>query len=1093
MEKFLVVKDYMKTVRRYNLTARTVEFKIKPVPNGEEPVNWVRDAINQVIEAGTQNLQPEDQVSFSFCSKDFKRGDGWIRFRPAHELTTEDVWKVISDIYQSNSAGLNTDTFCLGVTTVKMPKGRGRRRNYNTFDEASSKQRGIVCINNRDNLCLPRALVVAITYATKDSQVAKVRKDRGKIQQQRAMQLVEDAQVTIPTEGCGIPELHKFQQHLSNHKITVYRYGTKGRDVIFSGAREGHPLNLLYHKGHFNVITSLTAAFCCNYYCEKCSVPYNNRNRHRCGGTCAACLQSPACPQAIKIICSNCHRSFRGQSCYDNHTKLGSYGKLSVCQNITMCERCWKVVKSGREHTCGEVYCKLCKQHVVNDHLCYMQPDIGKPKTENMCCLYSTIWRRGRRNSWKMEHISMSQICQRKIFKQIVVIAHNGQAFDHQFMLNYILTFTDLNPELIMRGTKIIMMGVGNVKFLDSLNYFPLSLSKLPQAFGLGDGFKKGYFPYLFNTAANTNYVGTLPPVEYYDPNNMKEDDRSGQPIQWLLLEEKQRKINLICAARQQEARVVGVKVDGYCPEANLVFEFHGCYFHGCQLCFKNGRDEPMEDDPTQTLNTRYETTVAKLERLRNFGYNVTEIWECEFKRQLQQNKELCSYDENHALLVSTPLNPREAFYGGRTGNTHEYYKCKYGEKIKYVDVCSLYPWVCKYGKFPIGHTKVYVGSECPSPNSVEGVIKCKILPPRDVYHPVLPAKIKNKLMFVLCRTCGEQMNQGSCNHEDDQDRALTGTWVADEVKKALEMGYRMVEVYEGLFTAMMNKFVAVKQQASGWPRQCRTDEEKDKYIEEFLEKEDVRLEFNEIVENPGLRSLAKLILNSFWGKLGQRENQPKTKIIRSPEEFFGMLTNPSIYVNAVLPINEDTLVVNWEHKEETYDPLATVNVVLAAYVTTQARLKLYSYLEKLGDRVLYYDTDSVIYTCREGDEYDVPTGEFLGDMTDELGAGSYITEFVSGGPKNYAYKYFDAKDNEEKVVCKVKGIALNYAASQLVNFDTIKKMILTPADPVYITSKNIRRTNEYEAVTRDETRMYKPLSMKKMLLGRSHFSTLRI
>ncbi|KAJ8909911.1 hypothetical protein NQ315_014918 [Exocentrus adspersus] len=251
------------------------------------------------------------------------------------------------------------------------------------------------------------------------------------------------------------------------------------------------------------------------------------------------------------------------------------------------------------------------------------------------------------------------------------------------------------------------------------------------------------------------------------------------------------------------------------------------------------------------------------------------------------------------------------------------------------------------------------------------------------------------------------------------------------------------------------------------------TDEEKDKYIEEFLEKEDVRLEFNEIVENPGLRSLAKLILNSFWGKLGQRENQPKTKIIRSPEEFFGMLTNPSIYVNAVLPINEDTLVVNWEHKEETYDPLATVNVVLAAYVTTQARLKLYSYLEKLGDRVLYYDTDSVIYTCREGDEYDVPTGEFLGDMTDELGAGSYITEFVSGGPKNYAYKYFDAKDNEEKVVCKVKGIALNYAASQLVNFDTIKKMILTPADPVYITSKNIRRTNEYEVVTRDYLIIY--------------------
>ncbi|KAJ8913769.1 hypothetical protein NQ315_002675 [Exocentrus adspersus] len=64
---------------------------------------------------------------------------------------------------------------------------------------------------------------------------------------------------------------------------------------------------------------------------------------------------------------------------------------------------------------------------------------------------------------------------QRKIFKQVVVIAHNGQAFDRQFILNYILTAPDLNPDLIMRGTKIIMMRLENVKFLDSTNYFPIA------------------------------------------------------------------------------------------------------------------------------------------------------------------------------------------------------------------------------------------------------------------------------------------------------------------------------------------------------------------------------------------------------------------------------------------------------------------------------------------------------------------------------------------------------------------------------------------------------------------------------------------
>ncbi|XP_018577064.1 uncharacterized protein LOC108915498 [Anoplophora glabripennis] len=594
------------------------------------------------------------------------------------------------------------------------------------------------------------------------------------------------------------------------------------------------------------------------------------------------------------------------------------------------------------------------------------------------------------------------------------------------------------------------------------------------------------------------NTIGIIPKGGY-----RWRDNQSKIAIQWLVWEEHQRQINIQHAAKQQESRVAGVKVDGYCEETKQVFEFNGCYFHGCPTCFKCNRDAPMPEDPSQTLNTRHETTRAKIQRLRDLGYEVVEMWECEFRRLMAQDGQIEDYTTNHPLVTLTPLNPRDAFFGGRTGNTVEYYKCGPGEKIKYVDVCSLYPWVCKYGKFPVGHPKVYVGEECPTDlRNVNGDVKCKILPPQNLYHPVLPAKMNDKLMFVLCRTCGEHMNTSEeCRHSDEE-RALTGVWVVDEVHKALEKGYRLLTIHEiwaydvqqydktknvsGLFTSMMNKFVKVKQQASGWPTHCTTDEEKERYIEQFLEREDVKLESAEILENPGLRSLVKLILNSFWGKLGQRENQPKTSIVRNPAEFFSMLTNPSIYVNSALPINEDTLVVNWEHREEAYDPLATVNVVIAAYVTTQARLKLYSYLEQLGDRVLYYDTDSVIYVAKDG-EYDVPTGEFLGDMTDELegyGPGSYISEFVSGGPKNYAYKVFSTRDNEEKVVCKVKGISLNYSASRLVNFDTIKDMVLdTSTSQVCVASTNILRTKEHEVITVQQTKLYKPLSCKRRFL----------
>lgn len=114
----------------------------------------------------------------------------------------------------------------------------------------------------------------------------------------------------------------------------------------------------------------------------------------------------------------------------------------------------------------------------------------------------------------------------RKKFKKVVVVAHNGQAFDHQFLLHHVMQSTDLQIKLIMRGTKIIMLGIDNVKFIDSLNYFPMPLSTLPKAFDLGTELRKGYFPHLFNTLENCNYVGPMPDISYYDADNMKDDAR---------------------------------------------------------------------------------------------------------------------------------------------------------------------------------------------------------------------------------------------------------------------------------------------------------------------------------------------------------------------------------------------------------------------------------------------------------------------------------------------------------------------------------------------------------------------------------------
>lgn len=77
-----------------------------------------------------------------------------------------------------------------------------------------------------------------------------------------------------------------------------------------------------------------------------------------------------------------------------------------------------------------------------------------------------------------------------------------------------------------------------------------------------------------------------------------------------------------------------------------------------------------------------------------------------------------------------------------------------------------------------------------------EGLIKCKVLPPQNLLHPVLPHRCNNKLVFPLCATCAENCQQDQCQHSD-AERALDGAWVSLELKKALELGYRLLEVHE--------------------------------------------------------------------------------------------------------------------------------------------------------------------------------------------------------------------------------------------------------------------------------------------------------
>ena len=118
------------------------------------------------------------------------------------------------------------------------------------------------------------------------------------------------------------------------------------------------------------------------------------------------------------------------------------------------------------------------------------------------------------------------------------------------------------------------------------------------------------------------------------------------------------------------------------------------------------------------------------------------------------------------------------------------YHVCGPDERIAYADVCSLYPWVCKYGTFPLGHPTVITENFAPvsaTEQPYHGMISCCVLPPRGLFHPVLPKKFPGKLMFHLCQTCALERSPDPCEHSAEE-RKFWGVWPTCELYKALEV-----------------------------------------------------------------------------------------------------------------------------------------------------------------------------------------------------------------------------------------------------------------------------------------------------------------
>ena len=231
---------------------------------------------------------------------------------------------------------------------------------------------------------------------------------------------------------------------------------------------------------------------------------------------------------------------------------------------------------------------------------------------------------------------------------------------------------------------------------------------------------------------------------------------------------------------------------------------------------------------------------------------------------------------------------------------------------------------------FQVGHPVIYLRDLCEDMETcfrMDGLIKCTIVPPEKLYQPVLPFRCNKKLMFGLCTTCVLTSFTGECKNTVEEEWAFTGTWVLDEVRLAVDKGYKILEIYEvyeyqvtqyypetgegGLYVDHINTFLKLKAEASGYRCWVRSPEDEERYVESFWTNEGIRLDRESIKSNAAKRGLANLCLNSMWGKLTEKNDWTQTNVFSKPKDLCRFLATSGIELPNVEFTSDDVVWIS--------------------------------------------------------------------------------------------------------------------------------------------------------------------------------------
>ena len=162
----------------------------------------IHEIFESLLNAITKDIPAHDQVRFVLRSPQLEYPIA-LPFLPLSRLTTERVVAEIERVIQSNREFRLNDTVQVNLIHVEMPKGgTGTKRSEINLEKHLAKKGSIIRLQNTDEICLARALVVSIAKTENDDRYKSVGDYRRPLQTHLAHDLHEKA--GVPLGLCGL-------------------------------------------------------------------------------------------------------------------------------------------------------------------------------------------------------------------------------------------------------------------------------------------------------------------------------------------------------------------------------------------------------------------------------------------------------------------------------------------------------------------------------------------------------------------------------------------------------------------------------------------------------------------------------------------------------------------------------------------------------------------------------------------------------------------------------------------------------------------------------------------------------------------------